>query len=151
MKTYPGYYLHQLGPYIGKIRPSLARKLVLKYSESGDLIWDPFCGSGTIALECKLLGRNTIATDTNPYACSLTRAKLNSPNSFEEGLRQLETTLKQKKNSKKKLGKSPEWVRKFFHPKTLSETRALMNLFVARKQFFLIGCLLHILHHQRPG
>lgn len=45
----------------------------------------------------------------------------------------------------------PEWVRKFFHPRSLLE--ALRFAKVARRpgNEFLMACFLGILHHQRPG
>src|ERR1700674_4259834 len=41
---------HQLAPYIGRMKTSMARALVLRNSQAGDLIVDPFCGSGVVAL-----------------------------------------------------------------------------------------------------
>ena len=152
MNGYPGYTLHQIAPYIGKIRPSLARELVSRYSKRGDWVWDPFSGSGTIPLECRLLSRHVIAADLNPYACALTRAKLHAPASESIGLRQLNRAADSLRNRpKEKVQEIPKWVRNFFHHRTLREAKALMNEFVGRRQFFNIGCLLGILHHQRPG
>jgi hypothetical protein len=45
----------------------------------------------------------------------------------------------------------PLWVRSFFHERTLCQTRLLLGELVKRRQYFIIGCLLGILHHQRPG
>jgi hypothetical protein len=53
-KTYPDSSectIHQLSPYIGKLRASIAHNLVSKYSKKNDLIVDPFSGSGTIRLK----------------------------------------------------------------------------------------------------
>jgi hypothetical protein len=41
--------LHQLAPYIGKLKSSIAADLINAYTAKGELIADPFCGSGTIA------------------------------------------------------------------------------------------------------
>src|SRR5580698_1421690 len=68
--------LHQLSPYIGKLKSSIAGSLVAQFTEAGDLIYDPFSGSGTVALESWAAGRNIIANDLSPYAALLTRAKL---------------------------------------------------------------------------
>jgi hypothetical protein len=43
------------------------------------------------------------------------------------------------------------WVRSFFHPETLREVILWFKLLKARRNPFLLGCLLGILHHQRPG
>ena len=41
----------------------------------GEVIWDPFGGSGTTALEAILLGRQAISTDANPLSEIIGRAK----------------------------------------------------------------------------
>jgi len=152
MGDYPGCKLHQIAPYIGKMRPALARQLILSYSKQGDWVWDPFCGSGTVALECRLSRRNVIASDINPYACALTRAKLHAPRSRGTCLSRLESTAWILKDlSDDEHGEVPAWVKAFFHERTLKETRVLMSHFISRRQYFELGCLLGILHHQRPG
>lgn len=67
--------LHQLAPYIGKLKSTIAKDLISTYSKAGDLIVDPFSGSGTIPLEALLLGRRTFAADISAYAATLTMAK----------------------------------------------------------------------------
>ena len=44
-------------------------------SEPGDLVLDPFVGSGTTCIEAQRLGRASIGIDLNPTACLMTRAK----------------------------------------------------------------------------
>lgn len=152
MDIYPGCKLHQISPYIGKVRPSLARQLVLEYTRNNDWVWDPFCGSGTIPLECKLLSRNAVAGDINPYACAITRAKLHAPASESRCFKILSDISDFLSNSSTNdLKDIPKWVSNFFHERTLSETILLMKRLINTKQYFLIGCLLGILHHQRPG
>jgi adenine-specific DNA methylase len=70
---------HQLAPYIGRMKTSMARSLVLRNSQAGDLVVDPFCGSGVVALEAAAHGRQVVVGDWNPYAVLLTRAKLFAP------------------------------------------------------------------------
>jgi DNA modification methylase len=38
------------------------------FSQPGDLILDPFCGTGTVLLEAIIAGRNAIGADANPLA-----------------------------------------------------------------------------------
>jgi len=149
---YPGRKLHEIGPYIGKVRPALARQLVNDYSRLGDWVWDPFCGSGTVPLEARLLGRHVIASDVNPYARVLTRAKLNAPQSRAAGMAQLAVLATVTKiETENTADEAPNWVRAFFHEKTLSQTKALLAESLRRRRYFIAGCLLGILHHQRPG
>ncbi len=152
MDAYPGYAVHQISPYLGKLRPSLARGLILSYSKVGDLIWDPFCGSGTVPYECGLLSRHSVAADINPYACALTKAKLHAPSNKDASMHQLYLASKALRGTKK--GSSlpvPNWVQRFFHRQTLREALVLTREFGAMRQYFNLGCLLGILHHQRPG
>ena len=69
------YMTHGLHPYPARMIPQIARKLIANYSKPGDLVLDPFCGSGTILTESRLAGRNSIGIDINPLACLLARAK----------------------------------------------------------------------------
>ena len=48
---------------------------ILKYSCKGDLVLDPFCGSGTTAIEAMLNGRNALSIDIDPFARLLIKVK----------------------------------------------------------------------------
>lgn len=144
--------LHQLSPYIGKLKPNIARELVATFTEPGEIVVDPFCGSGTIPLEAGLLGRRVLASDTNPYAYVLTKAKLNTPKSMEAACRSLDRVYaKSQERRRPDLEEVPDWVRRFFDAQTLAETIAFADECIAGRHWFLLGCLLGILHHQRPG
>jgi DNA modification methylase len=69
------YMTHGLHPYPARMIPQVARKLVLRYSNEGDIVWDPFCGSGTVLVESMLTQRKSIGTDLNPFAIFLSRVK----------------------------------------------------------------------------
>jgi SAM-dependent methyltransferase len=45
-------------------------------SKPGQVVLDPFCGSGTVLLEAIRAGRHAIGADSNPLARLITRAKL---------------------------------------------------------------------------
>lgn len=45
---------------------ALALELVAKFSEPGETILDPFCGSGRIGEACMLLGRQYVGLDSDP-------------------------------------------------------------------------------------
>lgn len=144
---------HQLSPYIGKIKSSIAKFLIENFTDTGACIYDPFCGAGTIPFEAWSLNRNVVANDLNKYAHILTLAKLFPPNSFEVVLRDIEKYDKiiQKNKHKIDLRKVPIWVRDFFHKETLRETIAWLELLKKYKSNFILASLLGILHHQRPG
>src|ERR1051325_1733498 len=83
--------LHQLSPYIGKIKSTIAASLIKTYSQAGELVYDPFSGSGTVALEGWLAGRRVLANDLSPYAWTLTQGKLSPYTSLQTALSDLET------------------------------------------------------------
>ncbi len=64
------------GEYRGNWSPYIPRNVILKYSRPGELVLDHFCGAGTTAIECKLLGRKSIALDINEKAIELAKQKL---------------------------------------------------------------------------
>ena len=145
--------LHQIAPYIGKMKSTMAHTLIQTYSFPGDMVCDPFVGSGVVALECLIAGRGIIARDINPYAITLTKAKLTPPPTIEEALEKTAFYLDRMELLVRKtaLDKIPEWIKAFFHPQTLKELLVLTRQLRQNKEYFLLACLLGILHHQRPG
>lgn len=145
--------LHQLSPYLGKMKSSMANSLVSTVTRKGDCIYDPFCGSGTVALESWISGRNIIANDLSPYAFTLTQAKLYPHYSIDNANTEISDINKQifSNINKIDLRRVPQWVRVYFHPKTLRETIAWSQVLKRRESYFLLSCLMGILHHQRPG
>jgi hypothetical protein len=144
--------LHQISPYIGKLKSGIAAYLVEAYSRSGDLVVDPFAGSGTVALEAALRGRGVFASDVSPYAKVLSLAKLRPPPSVGEALAQAEETLTIcRRRVKGRVTLAPPWVRKFFHPRTLDEAIRFAETCRESSNNFLLACFLGILHHERPG
>lgn len=49
------------------------QEYILKYSNEGETIIDPFCGSGIVGYEALRLRRRVILVDLNPFAIFLTR------------------------------------------------------------------------------
>jgi DNA modification methylase len=145
--------MHQLAPYIGKLKSNLVNELILSYSKPGDTILDPFAGAGTVALESLILGRHAIANDINPYAVTLIKAKMFPPPSLNNAVEKANNYIHYAKikSDKFSLSDTPDWVEQFFHPKTLKEILALSDVLKKNEEHFLLACLLGILHHQRAG
>ena len=66
---------HYLFRYPAKFHPPVARKLIREFSEDGDLVLDPFCGSGTLLVEALRSGRSSIGVDIDPVATFVSRVK----------------------------------------------------------------------------
>lgn len=143
--------LHQLSPYIGKLKSTIALDLVRSCSNAGDTVLDPFCGSGTVPLEAAFGGRTPLAFDANPYAVMLTRAKLAAPPTLILALAQLDKRLTEAGKRRVDLRSVPRWVRAFFHPETLKEALCFADACLSASDDFLLSCFMGILHHQRPG
>lgn len=144
--------LHQLSPYIGKLKSSIARDLILNFAPPSGLVADVFAGSGTVLLEAVRLGRRAFGVDISPYAALLSRAKLSAPNTLDEALNRARINLAaaalRPPPDRRKI---PIWVREFFHPQTLHEIINFSQECQEQHDDFSLACLLGILHHQRPG
>ncbi|MGC7845455.1 DNA methyltransferase [Desulforudis sp. 1088] len=55
-----------LGWYWGNYIPQIPHQLMLRYTRKGDLVVDPFAGSGTTLIECRQLGRHGAGVEINP-------------------------------------------------------------------------------------
>jgi len=76
-KTDTTYLTHGLHPYPAKMIPQISKRLLKKYAKKGDLILDPFCGSGGVLVEARLANMNSIGIDLNPLACLISEIKSN--------------------------------------------------------------------------
>jgi adenine-specific DNA methylase len=117
------------------------------------LVLDPFVGSGVVALECISHRRGIYSSDINPYSVILTKAKLTAPSTLDKALALAQEYSFYTKNESESysIKSVPSWVKQFFHPKTLRETIVLARKLQTNNEYFLLACLLGILHHQRPG
>lgn len=68
---------HLIHPYPAKLLRHIPALFVgaKQLSSPGDVVLDPFCGSGTTLLEAQLAGRDAVGVDTNPLACLIAGAK----------------------------------------------------------------------------
>lgn len=57
----------------------IVEKYINEYSKAGELVMDPFCGSGCTGLEAVINGRNFLGQDLNPTALQVTRGTLANP------------------------------------------------------------------------
>lgn len=74
-----GDWASHTAQYRGNWSPRVVRNVIEMYSKPGDIVLDPMVGGGTTPVECLLLGRNSISSDINPGAISITKDRLNFP------------------------------------------------------------------------
>lgn len=67
---------HHIHPYPAKLLPHIAHFFLRCHTGSAaSHVLDPFCGSGTVALEASVLGQTPLVADANPFAVLLTNVK----------------------------------------------------------------------------
>jgi len=59
-----------------KILPQVIGEFIERFTESGELVVDPFAGSGTVAVECAIRNRRSINIDINPAALDIDQEKI---------------------------------------------------------------------------
>jgi hypothetical protein len=70
------YSVHGLHEYKGKFNPQVAKAILNIFGIApGQRVLDPFCGSGTMLVECAHIGALGYGTDLNPLAVFLANAK----------------------------------------------------------------------------
>ena len=62
------YLTHDLHPYPAKFIPQIPAHLIAELSLPGDVVFDPFGGSATTAVEAVRLGRRALSCDANPLS-----------------------------------------------------------------------------------
>lgn len=68
--------IDRIHPYPAKFTIDLALEYIEKYTSIGDVIYDPFVGSGTTLLAASVLGRSGYGTDINHIAILISQFKL---------------------------------------------------------------------------
>ncbi|MBE2212538.1 MAG: site-specific DNA-methyltransferase [Opitutaceae bacterium] len=123
-KQRDGHALHEVS-YRACFKPALPRFFISRFTQPGDLVYDPFMGRGTTLLEAALMGRRVAGCDISPLGAVLVGPRLAPPTMLE-----IETRL-----AAIPLAWSGEVWRElevFYHPDTLRELTALRAYFIER-------------------
>ncbi|MCP5526260.1 MAG: site-specific DNA-methyltransferase [Verrucomicrobiales bacterium] len=109
--------LHEIS-YRACFKPQLPRFFIERLTGPGDVVYDPFSGRGTTAIEAALLGRIPWAADINPLSRMLAEPRLH-PVDLPGVVRRIEAVDFQRQVD------CPEELLVFYHPETLQEICAL--------------------------
>ncbi len=74
-RTHTRYITHGYHTYPAKFIPQLAARLITEYSSEGEIVVDPFMGSGTTIVEAMVHGRFAVGVDINPVAHLIAQVK----------------------------------------------------------------------------
>lgn len=68
-------HVHKLHPYLGKFIPQLVEIFLHRFFSPGDVILDPFAGSGTTLVESLAFGASSIGIDIAVFNCLMMKVK----------------------------------------------------------------------------
>jgi hypothetical protein len=127
--------VHSLHRFPGNFIPQIPAYLIQLLSQEGDLVFDPFCGSGTTGVEAGLLGRRVWQSDANRVSVLVAEGKLAIYR--EPKCRELLTRIVKEffwtlpshrtSGSDEIEGSNPE-LECWFHPDTFAQLRTLWRL-----------------------
>jgi len=74
------------GAHFAVFPPNLIRPCILAGSNSGDVVLDPFMGSGTTGVVCKEIGRRYVGVDLNPEYVEIAQKRIAEtlPDGYQE-------------------------------------------------------------------
>ena len=74
-----GYATHGLFPYRGKFHPQMIKGLInIMGLRPGDVVLDPMMGSGTVPVEARLMGIQSIGIDASPFCRFMAQTKIDT-------------------------------------------------------------------------
>jgi SAM-dependent methyltransferase len=129
---------HGFHSYAGRMHPTIARGGVATFSAPGELVVDPFCGSGTVLVEAMGAGRRAVGIDASPLGVAIARARTTLLGA--EGRARLEAAAAKiadeagERARKRQRPELPEWSQgelRRFHPHVLFELLGLRALVLA--------------------
>ncbi len=116
--------LHEVS-YRACFKPQLPAYFLERFAKPGDLIYDPFSGRGTTAIEAALSGHMVAANDINPLSTYLTKPRLNIPDLY--AIEQRLSEIPNVPNSDPNIDLSM-----FYEDRTLGEIVALRDYLIER-------------------
>jgi hypothetical protein len=118
--------IHEIS-YRACFKPQLPAYFIERLTREGDVVYDPFSGRGTTAIEAALRGRGVAANDVNPLSVILTKPRLELPS-----LADIDARLRSLKFAARPRGSLD--LSMFFHPDTEHEILGLREYLYRRQR-----------------
>ena len=125
--------IHEVS-YRACFKPQLPAYFIDRLTDEGDLVYDPFSGRGTTAVEAALRGRQVLANDINPLSSIFSRPRLEVPHVSEVDARLSAINLEQRVRPTLDLSM-------FFHADTQRELLNLRAYLNARRRSRSEDCI----------
>jgi len=119
--------LHEVS-YRGCFKPQLPAFFIERLSREDDLVYDPFSGRGTTAIEAGLRGRRVAANDINPLSRVMTRPRFDPPTVSEVASRLATIPYGDSRG-----GSGPD-LSMFYHERTEAEILSLRDYLLEREE-----------------
>lgn len=148
--------IHQMTAYLAMFPPNLPHYFIDKFSNVGELVFDPFSGRGTTAFEACRMGRIGIGNDLNPLAICLTKSKVNIPTNKQDIFKRLKELERQYKPSNINIKDISSDIKMLYDESTTLPQLVFLkqNLNKTHKvDIFILGILTGLMHgkHRKDG
>jgi DNA modification methylase len=125
-------HVHRLHPYLGKFIPQLVEVFLKKYFKPGQMILDPFVGSGTTLIEANILNMPSIGIELSEFSYLIAKVKTQKYN-IELVEKEILDILNKTKEFSRKIQKNQislfddwdfepsEYFKTWYHPRAIKE------------------------------
>jgi 16S rRNA G966 N2-methylase RsmD len=114
-------HVHRLHPYLGKFVPQLAEVFLRRHARPGNLVWDPFAGSGTTLVESNAFGARAAGCDVSAFNCLLMRVKTST---YEPGALLADVVRLSAPETPAKPASTSPYLKRWFAPRSVNELAA---------------------------
>jgi DNA modification methylase len=125
-------HVHRLHPYLGKFIPQLVEVFLKKHFKPGQMILDPFVGSGTTLIEANILNMPSIGIELSEFSYLIAKVKTQKYN-IELVEKEILDILNKTKEFSRKIQKNQrslfddwnfepsEYFKTWYHPRAIKE------------------------------
>ncbi|GIW66509.1 MAG: restriction endonuclease subunit M [Candidatus Parcubacteria bacterium] len=132
-------HVHRLHPYLGKFIPQLVEIFLKKFFKPGQIILDPFVGSGTTLIEANLLNMPSVGIELSEFSFLIAKVKtqkydirllkkeildiLNKTKEFSKSMQFNQRALFEERDFE-----PTQYFRTWYHPRAIKEIYFYRNL-----------------------